>query len=322
MRESRYASLVHEPVTGEGFLQAFRQRSYQAIKEKAVQSLECDQKFYEWMQKTISPLLGSTPSLTATQEHLQKTLLGSLEELGKAYKIQIVHMNFQFSIDDLLLYGMLEKDYIRGLLDGTFVHYCAEYAFYQLGEPLEKTISCLGTSFSSPLFSLSLPEALKILEQMDYTATQEPDRGDLIVYVDEKENKITHLGVFESSSQVRSKWGALPVFSHPIDQVSNAFGSAYLCLRKSLPARVHNLFHTIEKALPGFLHSTCYSPLSTLGTVEAIKHELFSLFCANRESWQKTRLVAQKLRDFTPESFLHKEEAVMHIRNLTLSHLA
>lgn len=78
----------------------------------------------------------------------------------------------------------------------------------------------------------------KLLE-WGYVQVREPQANDLIVYYELiPHQQATHYGIMESEKIVASKWGALPVVSHPIESVPLGYGSNYLFLEKTLERKI------------------------------------------------------------------------------------
>lgn len=81
----------------------------------------------------------------------------------------------------------------------------------------------------------SLKDFLTTLRQWDYRAVKDPDKGDLVVYVDDNQEP-AHVGYVNSEGLVHSKLGCANPYSHThrIFEVMGGFGTTAIFFRKSV----------------------------------------------------------------------------------------
>lgn len=107
---------------------------------------------------------------------------------------------------------------------------CLMYSLYRLKE----TRAIDQIFHQKPLFpGRSLDEQLSIFIEWGYLAIDEPQRGDLIIYINEK-GLLSHAGVMIDAKTVHSKWGMSTdgIIEHPISSVPPMYGDRWMFLRK------------------------------------------------------------------------------------------
>ena len=94
----------------------------------------------------------------------------------------------------------------------------------------DERTNCHGWVFTGGRFILSGVDVDLILKENDYTEQKMPQPGDLVIY--RANEAVTHTAVVQyvAGGQpvlVRSKWGSLGVFIHPIDKSPYGTSFAY-----------------------------------------------------------------------------------------------
>lgn len=222
--------------------------------------------------------LSNSKSLEILEKKIRSVIFNSLNDIVSPFSINVSQMELELKPQEIESLKGNKEIYKnkKSRVD------CISFAFYKLMEKRMIPV-ILGESTINSILSLQKAKLKEIAEKLfswNYFKAVNPQKGDLIVYVD-KENNLTHMGVLESSDRVVSKWGATQAFSHPIDQLPAHYGSHYLLFRKErgdgLETDLKEMICTIENALSTFSHPVCYSPLSVGGCKSILKDRLVIL---------------------------------------------
>jgi hypothetical protein len=265
------------------FLDEFEERSLESLSTKLNPSPSLLNQARAIVIAKVEEVRGrSHLSLQCLERDLESTFKNTLNSLEIQNLVEVTDLNFKLPSSELRALKMDE-------LGQESLHYrCAEYAFYVLKEP--RIIPWIrGDRANLPLFTLSLKRGVDFLEEWGYRAVKTPKQGDLIAYIDNGTRAFSHVGIIQGDGTVLSKTGSLPVFKHPIKQVSTGYGSgSYICFRKSggdgIADQMEDLLKSAEEGARTFTHPACYSPFSKKGTVEELKKGLVKIARQKQEN--------------------------------------
>ncbi len=301
----------------QSFLDAFQVRAYKSLSEKENPSPEVMRRAQELLASRIELLIKNKyKDLKSLGIALESTFVELLDEVASPNLIKIIDLNFMLSSNDLKALDIDETNYYSRLAKGSLVHRCAEYAFYILKEPrIMPWIK--GERVDSPFFTLEKKEVIGLLNDWNYEIVTDPIAGDLILYINNLSNKFTHAGIFESPDRVISKFGMLPVFSHRIGQISNAYHSnSYLCFRKDGGDGVHSpmkkFLQTVKERGALFDYEATHSPLTDRGSLLVIQNDLIKIALASEKVALDTppygksyfQTVARRISEFIQTDFI------------------
>lgn len=204
------------------------------------------------------------------ENQIESILVSRLHSIIRIYEMRMLDLTFRPSLDELRLIGVDYQAYINKKIS----HDCTDFAFYKLWEPcLMPWI--LGEDMTKPPFkSADCIYLSGKLKKWGYEAVYEPCIGDLIIYVDQS-RRVKHFGIFESSTRIISKWGDLPIFSHPIYSVPDEYGIYYKIFRKSRGNGLElKINEEIEQLEPPSSFPSCYPSVFDIKTFEELKEKI------------------------------------------------
>lgn len=215
------------------------------------------------------------------EDIIKKCISDKFKELDIRYQLQLIHSNYDIPVEERkTLESCFNKRSVK-----KFNIECLQFAFYKLRERRVIPLILGDTIDNDPRFKEVLTEipysiVNKKLHEWGYFTVQNPQAGDLILYVNDS-NQASHYGVLESANMVVSKWGPQPVYSHPIEIEIDNYGTKYILYRKGcgdgLEDRTNILFKELINAQKNFSHPAFYSPLSPLGCLQVLSNTLTTL---------------------------------------------
>jgi len=283
------------------FLEKIKRESQKHITECPIEEYKATvSAFYEDLSRQISDLnMNTEVSKDIALLSLKKTCTDCFKRLFAKQPLNMPQIQFQ---------DLKEKntEYLNALYQGQ----CYHFAFYLTEEykamlsmiPFES--SCNGAFLLYPKF---------FIQQLGYTETQTPQKGDLVLYLgDAKADnnlRFKHLGVLTDRGTIKSCWGNFGCqFEHQISQVPDAYGSDVIFFHKTHPTpksfnRITQITNQMSDIIIKFKSPDIPSPLSNNGALLFLLSELKAAcqkaYPASKR-WDWTKIEENLLREVNP----------------------